>query len=236
MRIHDKNYRDAHGFVQGDHIIAVNESCAVIGHGPDRRVSVSFFSYRWNVLDEDRAKMNAELLRERLEDFERSVITADTMSAMAAECLTHYKIGEREGWLEEIPAIWEHDCEDCIFLGPMTADGGIPSVKKDQTTNESPLEPRVDLYYCPEARPFPTVIARYGPDGPDYKSGMLFGMFDLDPDLKEAYRRATSYGLVNGVKLPRLNAIDQGTGSIGRVISEDELDELGTSFLVKETN
>lgn len=205
----DKKYRDPHFIQQGDFVIAVNESCAVIGNGKDRRVNVSFFSYRWNVLDVDRAKMNAELLKTRLDDMHRSAVTEHTLVELAAVCLDHYRIGEEQGWLEEIKPRYPHDCDDCIFLGPST-DTREVHPKDDRTTWSKATE--IDLYYCPEQRPYPTVIARYGPDGPQYKSGLLFGQFELDPDLTEAYKRAISYGLLQGVRMPRINVIDQGEG------------------------
>jgi hypothetical protein len=46
--------------------------------------------------------------------------------------------------------IFRHDCEACSFLGHYEEH---------------------DLYYCPGE---PTVIARYGSEGPDYKSGLVF--------------------------------------------------------------
>ena len=52
-----------------------------------------------------------------------------------------------------------------------------------------------DLYFDPqEAMGIPTVIARFGPDGPDYKSGMAFA--GHDPHLTEAKRRAMEKGLI----------------------------------------
>ena len=65
-----------------------------------------------------------------------------------------------------------HDCDRCTFLGQ---DG------------------KHDLYYCPQGS-FPTVIARYGNDGPDYTSGM--SLVDIVPALKEAKRRAIEKGLI----------------------------------------
>lgn len=115
--------------------------------------------------------------------------------------------------------MWEHDCDDCIFLGPATAEHETP-VKEDQVSEHGAST--VDLYYCPTARPFPTVIARYGDEPWEFKSGILFGMFALDDDLKEAYQRASAYGLINGLKLPHLNAIDQGSGSVGGLIGTME--------------
>jgi len=200
---------------QGDYIMAVNESCNVVGNGPERRVFISFFSYRWHVHDVERAKMEAELLKERLDDAHHNPLTEHTLADMATMCLEHYRRGERQGWLEEIPPMWEHDCDDCIFLGPATADHHTP-VKEDQVSEHG--KTTVDLYYCPTERPFPTVIARYGSQPHEYKSGLLFGQFSLEPDLTEAYNRATAYGLINGIKMPRLNVIDQSEGQVPSVV------------------
>lgn len=207
----DPRFKDAHLLQQGDFIIAVNECCAVVGNGPQHRVFVSFFSYRWNVHDVERATMEAELLKERLNDMHRNPMNEHTLADLATMCLDHYRRAEKQGWMEEIRPFWKHDCEDCIYLGPATAARETPP-KDDRVTMPDGLE--VDLYYCPEARPFPTVIARYGSEPHEYKSGILFGMMALDDDLKEAYQRATSYGLINGIVLPRLNAIDQGPGCV----------------------
>lgn len=47
---------------------------------------------------------------------------------------------------------YEHDCEQCVYLGQ---------------------EDDFDLYYCNKIS-IPTVIARYSPNGPDYLSGMPY--------------------------------------------------------------
>lgn len=210
-RIADDRYRDARFLVQGDYVIAVNESCAVIGNGPERRVTVSFFSYRWDVLDETKAKMHADLLKARLDDMHRSELDEHTLAELADVCLGHYRLGEEQGWLKEIKPRHLHDCPECIFLGP--ASSTREYVPKDGRTTYSDMTD-VDLYYCPKERPHATVIARYGSEGHEYKSGILFGMFGMDDDLKEAYQRASLTGLINGLVLPRMNAIDQGDGGI----------------------
>jgi len=68
---------------------------------------------------------------------------------------------------------WKHDCDACEFLG---------------------MFDKHDLYYCSSTM-LPTIIARFGSDGPEYKSGMAFK--DADKHLREAYRRAAAKGLVN---------------------------------------
>ncbi len=65
-----------------------------------------------------------------------------------------------------------HDCDKCISLDHY--DGH-------------------DLYYC-EQGGRPTLIARYGDDGPEYKSGIRFT--GLDPHITEAFDRAKERGLV----------------------------------------
>lgn len=69
---------------------------------------------------------------------------------------------------------YQHDCDECTFLG--------------QYGN-------YDLYFCTQGGGYrsPTVIARYGNDGPEYTSGMIFA--GSDP-LKEALQRANEAGLV----------------------------------------
>ncbi len=65
-------------------------------------------------------------------------------------------------------------CEHCVFLGP---DNGH------------------DLYFCPQpSLGMPTVIARYGDDGRDYKSGLPLA--DVDPELGYARARAREKGLL----------------------------------------
>lgn len=67
---------------------------------------------------------------------------------------------------------FEHDCTRCIFLGRWET---------------------YDLYFCPQG-PFPTVIARFGNDGPQYASGLASA--EHIPSLGEAKRRATERGLL----------------------------------------
>ena len=65
------------------------------------------------------------------------------------------------------------DCKGCIFLG---------NLREGDTL--------YDLYYCSQ-NGMPTVIARYGNDGPDYMSGM--NSTSLNP-LKVAKARAVARG------------------------------------------
>ena len=77
-----------------------------------------------------------------------------------------------------------HDCEACTFLGRYYG----PHYDRGEDVH-------MDLYYCgPEHC---TVIARWGSDGPDYSSGMIFtkGPGLTIPPLVEARRRAEEIGL-----------------------------------------
>ena len=60
----------------------------------------------------------------------------------------------------------KHDCDRCVSLGEYKGNGFI-------------FLPRI----CR-----PTVVARYGDDGPDYKSGIIFS--DFDEHLGKAKRLA----------------------------------------------
>ena len=67
------------------------------------------------------------------------------------------------------PRYQHDDCDACVYLGQF---------------NE------YDLYYCPGE---PTVIARASSNGPDYFSGIIFGIFNSHREnhpLKEALIRA----------------------------------------------
>jgi hypothetical protein len=66
-----------------------------------------------------------------------------------------------------------HDCDQCKFLG--THDDN---------------EVTYDLYYCGQGG-FPTVIARFGHEGPEY----LSGLHSCSPPLQEAKSRAKDNGL-----------------------------------------
>ena len=70
-------------------------------------------------------------------------------------------------------AHFTHDCEACSYLGHYDSAGV-----------------HFDLYACPGE---PTVVVRYGNDGPEYSSGLVFT--DSMPALGEAYRRAVAAGV-----------------------------------------
>lgn len=67
--------------------------------------------------------------------------------------------------------VYQHDCEQCHFLGNCRGD-------------EDDLV--YDLYSCTKG-PGPTLIARYGDEGHEYRSGAAF--VGIDPVITEAARR-----------------------------------------------
>lgn len=69
---------------------------------------------------------------------------------------------------------WQHDCKQCTFLG---------------TLHEG--RDWWDFYYCRQ-HGIPTVIARFGDDGPEYMSGMNMESWPL----KVAQMLAAKNGLV----------------------------------------
>lgn len=52
---------------------------------------------------------------------------------------------------------FEHDCDECTFVGHYKG---------------------IDIYTCPQ-NTMPTVVARYGSDGPEYTSGQTIKIDDL---------------------------------------------------------
>jgi hypothetical protein len=73
-----------------------------------------------------------------------------------------------------------HDCDCCKFLG---------TYKKH------------DLYFCAQDHIFPTLIARYSDDGPDYMSGLSFAK--VSPMLGEAASRALAQGYLSQATLDK---------------------------------
>jgi hypothetical protein len=56
---------------------------------------------------------------------------------------------------------WIHDCEHCIYVASMEG----PTLNGIQ---------KLDMWYHPGSGMHETVILRYGDDGPDYMSGIVF--------------------------------------------------------------
>ena len=74
------------------------------------------------------------------------------------------------GYLRFDEPKYKHDCDHCTFLGHYN---------------------RADLYWC--GGKYPTIIARYSSDGPDYVSG--FPSASVNHELAEALNRARDRGL-----------------------------------------
>jgi hypothetical protein len=75
------------------------------------------------------------------------------------------------------PARFKHDCDRCVPLGQYNGH---------------------DLYWCQQGNWGPTVIARFGDDGPEYTSGMAF--VGSVPELTAAASRAHVAGLETNFK------------------------------------
>lgn len=90
--------------------------------------------------------------------------------------------------LKEMEPRYEHDCDECIFLGHHN---------------------KYDLYVCVnlENEIFNTTIARYGKDG-NYFSGIEFR--DYRPALGEAFKRACEKGFLNANDYPKIIRCDCG--------------------------
>lgn len=74
---------------------------------------------------------------------------------------------------------FQHDCNKCVFLG-----------RHESHKTQKPL----DLYVCAREGVIDTVIARYGNDGPEYSSGLIFATRGIIPELVEALNRAKKRG------------------------------------------
>ena len=68
---------------------------------------------------------------------------------------------------EKTEPLFDHDCDKCNFLGSFKSH---------------------DLYHCKQGNSRDTIIARYGSNGPDYKSGLVFA--DMDEHIGEGKRLA----------------------------------------------
>lgn len=77
------------------------------------------------------------------------------------------------------PPLFQHDCELCTYLGR------YHDPERDEDS---------DLYVH-TAGSTPTVISRYGSNGPEYSSG-LYGSYGQIPALSEARQRAERLGLL----------------------------------------
>jgi hypothetical protein len=114
-----------------------------------------------------------------------STIARDDMLRTAMDLVNKLHWLHQHGELEVInhpvplePPMWEHDCDDCLFLG---------------------THHQHDLYYCQGVNGrrtrFPTLVARYGSNGPQYKSGVP--LLKHDDNLWAAAVLAEAQGHVN---------------------------------------
>lgn len=84
-----------------------------------------------------------------------------------------------------IRPLYTHDCEHCVYLGPMRTESGVR-----------------DLYWCEVGATFDwSLISRWGDDGPDYgswSSAILDHEFLAAnlPEYAEAMARAEMLGLI----------------------------------------
>lgn len=74
---------------------------------------------------------------------------------------------------------YQHDCNRCVFLG-----------KNGEH----------DLYVCAKDMVIETIIARYSSNGPDYCSGLLFGVENLIPELTDALAKSLMLGYTLSVE------------------------------------
>ena len=79
---------------------------------------------------------------------------------------------------------YQHNCEACVFLGRYT---------------DSDQQRDFDLYVCPQGG-IPTVIARFGNDGPEYSSGLPFALEQVLGQIDgNSYTRALAEALRRAV-------------------------------------
>lgn len=78
--------------------------------------------------------------------------------------------------IERVVMRFQHDCEKCVPLG---------------------RESDHDLYFCEQGGMGPTLIARWGDEGPDYKSGMVLA--GIDNEITRALDLAIGMGLLGEV-------------------------------------
>jgi len=96
---------------------------------------------------------------------------------------------------------FEHDCDKCEFLGRIERrmEAKPDFMPKDEDMYALVAEftsvVHYDLFFCVKQPTGSTVIARYGSNDHEYKSGMVFAD-GMDPDLTIAKRMAQMKGLM----------------------------------------
>lgn len=95
--------------------------------------------------------------------------------------------------------VFAHDCDDCTFLGTLeyrcTLSRPVSGASWRFTVDKVEVPGFLtvwDLYHCAKR---PTVIARYGDEGPSYKSGLQFAK--QDSELALAEKLAIEKGLIS---------------------------------------
>lgn len=109
--------------------------------------------------------------KEKLEALEKEW---DRLDSMGGQEERQQQIADQMKAIQESIPKFEHDCEDCQFLGRFNG---------------------FDLYCCKGQSRY-TLIARDGDEPSQYKSGARFK--DVDPEIGEAHRRAVEVGLLDG--------------------------------------
>ena len=100
---------------------------------------------------------------------------------------------KEEGLIAELEPLFEHDCDDCLFLGRSSSN-------------------KHDLYFCEKpSGPFPQIIARYGAESSQSKSGLIIALSGHDVELLEGIWYAARCGLFLGREhvLQRLGSREQ---------------------------
>ena len=70
---------------------------------------------------------------------------------------------------------FQHDCEKCQFMGHYLDH---------------------DMYYCDQSEFSPTVVVRYGSQGPEYQSGIFEHLTEEKP-LGKALQLAKNFGYIS---------------------------------------
>lgn len=97
---------------------------------------------------------------------------------------------------------YTHDCAKCVFLGQAHDDEGSH-----------------DLYLCEQGGIEKTVIARFGDDGPEYRSGMAFS-FGASALLTLARELAEARGLVSFDACDAMHYVKDGTPAEEQLLAQ----------------
>lgn len=156
------------------------EYCVIGFNEATREVKINNFPGRFEANTQESSGDVGAGLGKALDKFLYSQVTDSTVHAIMAT-VTDYLIGAKHrGSIREVLPHYEHDCEDCVFLGRSR-------------------ETLMDLYFCEQpAGPFPTIIARWGDEPEANKSGLLIALTGQDQELFEGLEFAVSSGMFMG--------------------------------------